>query len=192
MTVLRTGARRAGLGFLLLACVGCGEAREPERPGGQTFAFAARIGWLHGPCLAIRNADLARGTPVDLVILAEPQRVERARIGDRTDSPQLCQALRPGRARVNAKPGISFYVIEATGLEPTGMGIGIVEPPAHPQTVNGLVRVDLDQDGRGEIFTSCATTEGIKFAVWTEKAYEGEPRWSAYYYLDYESTPTCP
>jgi hypothetical protein len=192
MTFLRTGAARAGLLILLLAVVACGGAREPESHAGQMFPFAARIGWLHGSCLAIRNADLARGTPVDVVILAEPQRVEQARVGERTDSPQRCQALILGRAKVNAKPGMFFYALEAGDLGSRDMGIGIVEPPAHPQTVNGLARVDLDQDGRREIFSSCATTEGIKFAVWTEKAYRGEPRWSAYYYLDDETTPTCP
>jgi hypothetical protein len=72
------------------------------------------------------------------------------------------------------------------------MGFGIVAPPANPEIVNGLARIDLDQDGRGEVFSTCAATEGINFEVWTEKAYEGEPRWSGYYYLDYESTPTCP
>ena len=192
MTFLRPGAARAGLLILLLAVVACGGAREPESHAGPLFSFAARIGWLHGSCLAIRNADLARGTPVDVVILAEPQRVEQARVGERTDSPQRCQALIPGRAKVNAKPGMFFYALEAGDLGSRDMGIGIVEPPAHPQTVNGLARVDLDQDGRREIFSSCATTEGIKFAVWTEKAYRGEPRWSAYYYLDDETTPTCP
>jgi hypothetical protein len=93
---------------------------------------------------------------------------------------------------MNAKPGISFYALETESVGSTDMGIGIVEPPASLAVVNGLARVDLNQDGQSEVFSSCATSEGIKFAVWTGKAYQGEPRWSGYYYLDYDLRPTCP
>ena len=93
---------------------------------------------------------------------------------------------------MNAKPGMSFYALETGSVGVSDMGFGIVTPPPNPGVVNGLARVDLDQDGRNEVFSSCATSEGIKFAVWTGKAYQGEPRWSGYYYLDYEMKPTCP
>lgn len=93
---------------------------------------------------------------------------------------------------MNTKRAMSFYALEAGGVSPTDMGIGIVGLPANPTVVNGLARVDLDQDGRTEVFTSCAVREGIKFAVWTDRAYEGEPRWSGYEYLDYDMKPTCP
>jgi hypothetical protein len=190
----RTGMFRAGIPILIVAAVACGSVSELDQRGaaGVTFPFGERIGWLHGPCLAISNPDLARGTPLALVITVEPQRVEQARIQERTDSPARCQALMEGRAAVNAKPGLSFYALESGSITSSDMGFGIVAPPAKPEVVNGLARVDLDQDGHGEVFSSCATTEGIKFAVWTEKAYQGEPRWSGYYYLDYESTPNCP
>jgi hypothetical protein len=97
-----------------------------------------------------------------------------------------------GRAAINSKPGIFFYTLESSGIGSTEMGFGIVAPPAEPEVVNGLARVDLDRDGQDEVFSSCATTEGIKCAVWTDKAYEGEPRWTGYYYLDYDTTPNCP
>jgi len=93
---------------------------------------------------------------------------------------------------MNAKPEISFYALEASSVGATDMGIGIVEPPATLAVVDGRARADLDQDGQSEVFSSCATSEGIKFAVWTAKAYQGEPRWSGYYYLGYDLQPTCP
>ena len=190
----RAGGLRAGIPILIIAALACGRVSELDQrgAGGTTFLFRERIGWLHGSCLACSNPDLARGTPLALVITAEPQWVQQARIQERTDSPVRCQALMEGRAAVNAKPGMSFYALESGSISSSDMGFGIVAPPANPEVVNGLVRVDLDQDGHGEVFSSCATTEGIKFAVWTEKAYQGEPRWSGYYYLDYESTPNCP
>ena len=97
-----------------------------------------------------------------------------------------------GRGAVNAKPGVSFYTLEAAGLALTDMGFGIVTPPTSPLVVKGLARADLDKDGQSEVFSSCATSEGIKFAVWTGQAYQGEPRWEGYYYLDYDTTPSCP
>ena len=93
---------------------------------------------------------------------------------------------------MNAKPGMSFYTLDTGSVGSTDMGLGIVASPANLAVTNGLARVDLDLDGHSEVFSSCATSEGIKFAVWSEKAYHGEPRWSGYYYLDYEMNPTCP
>ena len=93
---------------------------------------------------------------------------------------------------MNANPGISFYALEPGSVGATDMGIGIVEPSTPPAIVNGQARIDLSRDGQSEVFSSCATSEGIKFAVWNAKAYEGEPRWSGYYYLGYDLQPTCP
>ncbi len=185
---------RAAIPVLILAAVSCGRVSESGQPAAAVaaFSFATGIGWFHGPCLAITNANLAHGAPVSLVIMAEPQAVQQARIQERTDSPAACQALMQGRGAVNAKPGMSFYTMEAASLTSTDMGFGIVAPPTEPIVVNGLAQADLDQDGQNEVFSSCATSEGIKFAVWTGQSYRREPRWSGYYYLDYDTTPTCP
>jgi hypothetical protein len=118
--------------------------------------------------------------------------MQQAQIRERTNAPATCQALLEGRSAINAKPGMFFCTLESANIASTDMGIGIVAPPAHPTVVNGLARVDLDQDGHGEVFSTCATAEGIKFAVWAGKAYQGEPRWTGYYYPDYETTPNCP
>jgi hypothetical protein len=192
--LLRSVLRCIAAALLLTFAVACDRLSEqkPQASPPVPFPFAARIGWLHGACLAIANPNLAGGTPVVVVITGEPQKVEQARIGERTDSPQKCQALLEGRAAFNAKPGMIFYTLESGGIERTNMGVGVVAPPTNAEVVGGLVRMDLDRNGHGEVFSSCATTEGIKFAVWTGKAYQGEPRWSGYYYLDYESQPNCP
>jgi len=181
--------------ILLMAAISCRKASETKQPAAAAavaFPFAERIGWFQGPCLAISNQHLARGTSVALVVTGDPQKVQLARNLDQTTDPTTCKALMQGRAKMNAKPGLSFYALEAGSVGSTDMGIGIVEPPASLAVVNGLARVDLDQDGQSEVFSSCATSEGIKFAVWTGKAYQGEPHWSGYYYLGYDLQPTCP
>jgi hypothetical protein len=184
----------AAIGALLAAAAACGGAseRDQRKAVAAPFPFNERIGWLHGPCLAILNADLASGTPVALVIMGEPQRIQQARVKERTTSGATCHVLMDGRAAMNAKAGTFFYALDAGNLESTAMGFGIIAPPASPEVVNGLARVDLDQNGQAEVFSSCATSEGIKFNVWTGKRDEGEPRWSGYYYVDYDITPNCP
>jgi hypothetical protein len=181
----------AAFAVILLSCASC-RRTEPAPAPTAAFPFAERLGWLHGTCLAISNPKLAGGTPVTLVIMGDPQKVESARIDAKPASPETCQALLPARAQSNAKQGMTFYTLEAKDLHPTEMGIGIVESPAEPKIVNGLARVDLALKGQSAVFSSCATTEGIKFGVWPGKAYQGEPLWSAYYYLGYDQHPNCP
>lgn len=180
--------------ILLLAAVSCRKTSETKQSASApavAFSFAERVGWFQGPCLAISNQHLARGTPVALVVMAEPQTVQQVRTLDQTTDPTTCKALLQERAKTNAKPGISFYALEPGSVGATDMGIGIVQSPALA-VADGRVQADLNGDGQSEIFTSCATSEGIKFAVWTTKAYQGEPRWSGYYYLGYDLQPTCP
>jgi hypothetical protein len=181
----------AAIAVILFVSASCQRTEPAPAPAGA-FPFLERIGWLHGACFATSNPKLVGGTPVTLVIMGDPQKVESARIGAPTTSPESCPALLPARAQRNAKQGTSFYMLEAKDLHPTDMGIGIVESPAEPSIVNGLARVDLAHNGQSDVFSSCATTEGINFGVWPGKAYQGEPLWLAYYYLGYDQQPNCP
>lgn len=181
---------------LLLAAMSCQkgtEARQPEQAApSAAFAFTERIGWFQGPCLAISNQHLVPGTSVTLVVMAEPQKVQQARSLEQTTDPKTCKALLPERAAMNAKPGISFYALPPGSVDSTDIGIGIVEAPANATVTNGLAQLDLNRDGQSEVFSSCATSEGIKFAVWSGTPYQGQPRWSGYAYLGYDLKPTCP
>lgn len=183
----------AAITILLLAAFSCKKAVELKASApAAPFPFAERTGWFQGPCLAISNQHLARGTSVALILTGEPQKIQAAKVIEPTTSAATCKALLQDRAATNAQQGVSFYALEGGPPEATETGIGIVEPPANLTVVNGLARADLGQDGQSEVFSSCATSEGIKFAVWTGKAYQGEPRWSGYYYLGYDLQPTCP
>jgi hypothetical protein len=186
---MRTLKLCAAFAVIVLACPSC---RRKEPPPTAAFPFPERIGWLHGACFAVSNPKLAGGAPVTLVIMGDPQKVESARIGVQPASPETCQALLPARAQSNEKKGTTFYTLEAKDLHPTDMGIGIVELQAEPKIVNRLVRVDLTRNGQSTVFSSCATTEGIKFGAWPGEAVQGEPLWSAYYYLGYDQQPNCP
>ena len=193
---------------LTTACVAialaCTRERKAEPPVANTnvapavaststgFNYAERIGWVQGGCLSIQKIGLARGAPVTVVITASPQVVRQARIVDTTTSPAICQALMADRAPSNAAPGVAFYSIAMDSTVATDMGVGIVSSPALPSIVNGAAHVDLEGNGQSIVFSSCATTEGIKFGAWSDKAYQGTARWTAYYYLGYDVTPSCP
>ena len=62
------GARavHAAILSLVVGAIACGRVDEQKQnaAGGAAFPFDNRIGWVHGSCLAISNADLAGGTPV--------------------------------------------------------------------------------------------------------------------------------
>src|SRR6476646_9232983 len=118
--------------FSTLSCRKASKANHPTSAPVASFSFTERIGWFHGPCLAISNQHLSRGASVTLVIMDEPQKVQQTRMVDQTTDPTACKALIQGRAKMNAKPGISFYQLETGSLDPTATGIGIVEPPASP------------------------------------------------------------
>jgi hypothetical protein len=190
--------QRAAAPLLLALALVTACRREPvsapaaPAPTAATFSFAERVGWIQGRCLAIANHTLARGAPVAVVITDEPQRVQRARLGGRTTDASACPALLEGRAAINAKSGISFYRLEAEALGTRDIGIAVIDPPALPTVVNGLARLALDPKAGEHVFSSCTTSEGVKYAVWSGQANRGEPRWSAYNYLGYDVTPTCP
>ena len=121
-----------------------------------------------------------------------PQKVAQAHVLEKTDSAASCPALSEGRKEINSRAGTTFYRLDTQGASSSDTGIGIVASQTTPAVVDGFAKADLDHDGHDEVFSTCASSEGIKFAVWTDKAYQGQPRWSGYYYVDYDLTPNCP
>lgn len=189
-------ATSAAIALLIVIAASCRTKRDAPAPAAAShsvaFAYRERIGWFQGPCLAISNQKVAPGTTVTLIVMEEPQKVLEAQSLGQSADPKICKALLQRRAAMNATPGVIFYALEAGSVESSDIGIGIVSAPASLTVVNGLAQADLNHDGHREVFSSCSTTEGIKFAVWTDKAYEGEPLWSGYEYMGYDLQPTCP
>lgn len=53
-------------------------------------------------------------------------------------------------------------------------------------------RGDLDGDGTLEHFRSCTSSEGIHLTIWAPpKPLVGKRLWHAYYYLGYDTQPSC-
>jgi hypothetical protein len=176
---------------LILVLLSCGRASAPKTSP-LPFVFGERIGWLQGgPCLGIANPNLKPGTLVALVVTGNPQTVAMSTIKGKTTSTEICNALKDERAsQIDSKT--VFYELDGGKDYSQITALGIVDPAIPPPVIDGLAKVDLNNDGHNEFFTSCVTAEGINFSVWPDAPYGGEPEWTNYYYMGYDLEPNCP
>lgn len=158
----------------------------------SVFDFATQVGWTHGNCLAIKNTALDANQSVTLVTLSDPQSLVFAKINGITHSPSDCYALLADRAGINLDQGRVFYKLNLPEADTDFIAIGVLDTADRIRQVDNTIQADLDGDGKGDVFTSCDSSEGINFSIWKEHANQGEPVWTDYYYLGYDITPTCP
>ena len=103
------------LGLLCAVACGCrtppeaGQSRQPAENGGASLD--ARVGWVHGSCLAIANGMLAADAPLVIVRPGGAAPIDDARVVGLTASDTICPALLEGRRATNAQDGWSFYEI---------------------------------------------------------------------------------
>ena len=172
-----------------------GQVQTTARSGdaGQdsaSFNYNRHAGWIHGSCLAIKNPDLNPGALVQVVTLGSPQRTFKTSIAGTATSDTKCLALLPDRITVNQRKGRSFYVLDyEEGAD--FMAIGLVEYKRELLPVTDIVRMDIDHDGKQEMAGFCQTSEGVKFFLLPVDQSDGTPIWSDYYYLGYDTKPTC-
>src|SRR5262249_41027406 len=143
-----------------------GASEETTKPGDEPSVspFDARIGWLDGACLVIKNPSLQPGTPVTFMIF-DPDRTEfvaygtftyraAGRIVGKTRSPKRCHALDAGYGAFNERPDTSFYEVSLEGIHDLVLtqGVGILGPEAGDAGV-----IDLNRDGVADSSTLCHT-----------------------------------
>lgn len=127
------------------------------------------IGWLHGNCLAIKNKTIALPHTFTLVHLDKSRSTENAEITQKATTGEACYPLLTDRLEVNSDSGYSFYLVKSE--LPVNLGIGL-----------------LDKNNTKDIeYSYCNTTEGIRFFISSQNTII----WEGYYYLGYESEPTC-
>jgi hypothetical protein len=171
------------LAFVLV--VGRSEAKA------QKFQFNSNLGVVHVDdsgrvCLAIQNASLKPGDKLSLVNASQPQRVARAFIeASQFQSARCSEAL--------DDPENSFYLLKLADrrIKPETLDAAIAVLGSGVRLHKGVASIDLDRDGQAELFRSCTSMEGLHLTVWTGKPLVGRRRWHFYYYLGYDTVPTC-
>jgi hypothetical protein len=171
---------------------GVGAVRIPPPLG-------ARVGWI-SDCLVIQNHGLQPGTPLTIMTIGDLDRfsVDRVldlrltgKIVEKTSSEKTCNLLADDRRAVMDPDNVSFYTValdDGPFMNPEEelFGIAVVGPPPPGA-------FDFDGNGSADSFTACQYYEGFGFDVWSGEPYAGEPSWSDYYYLGYESEEIdCP
>lgn len=160
--------------FLVSACSKTPDEQEVQ----STLAasdYDSSVGWLHGNCLAIKNLNLTSGTAIIVVQPNQPQIISHATISGRANSSETCKALLDDRRKVNRENGYTFYTVDSK--PEINLGIAVLG------TNN-----TLDDYG----FDYCSTQEGVVFTLNARPEHGGAELWRGYYYLGYESEPTCP
>lgn len=155
----------------------------------RQFNYSTQIGVAvindDGACLDIRNADLAPGVRVQLVLLDKPQSVAEAEV-----TKKLIKSCSTTDINDETESHYALKILQRN-LDSSSPAIAIINPASSFKIRNGYVALDLDADGRMEYFRSCASSEGLHLTVWSGGLLRGKRKWHRYYYLGYDTEPDC-
>ena len=127
------------------------------------------VGWMHGNCLAIMNTNIVLPHPLMLLRVDHKVVVDKAMIIEKATSGEECYPLMDDREKINTEAGYSFYKVKSK--TPVNLALGVLGE-------GGVVNLKP---------AYCNTTEGLKFSLYENDSVV----WEGYYYLGYESEPTC-
>lgn len=147
-----------------LIVISCSSLHQPRNE-----ILDSEVGWMHGNCLVIKNSNISSQEHFTLVHLDDKKTIEKALIIKKAKNGEECYPLLGDRIDINKNSGYSFYIVKSK--KTINLAIGVFKP----ENVSGLD------------FSSCNTTEGIQFSL----SKKGRVIWQGYYYLGYESEPTC-
>jgi hypothetical protein len=179
----RTSHLATAFALLGLVCMaGCPRCAQPP-----VWTFDANVGFVSSArgvsCLSIK-ADVRGQKPTLQVV--DP-------IARRRYSASIVSARETCLQGPTRTDGLHSYTIQFDSEKPPTplYAIGILGAKAEVHDANGTMTVDLDGDGRSEMFRACTSGEGVHLTVWTDAAVTGTRRWHAYQPLGYDVSPTC-
>jgi len=154
--------------------------------------FDKNVGWIHGNCLAIKHANLLSGTMIAVISLDSQQTVLTVPVVGPGSAEAGCPALLEDRIKQNTQNARSFYLLSLPPADPERLAVGILRNNLPMSNEITTFTADLDGDGKNDSVSSCDTSEGMKFSLWSGAVTTGKLLWSDYYYLGYDLKPTCP
>lgn len=138
----------------------------------------------------MKHTELRPGMVVQVITLASPQRALKAAVTGVATPGSGCLALLPDRMKINQKKGRSFYTLDLD-KDTNLLAIGLPDYEVELVKMNDVFHIDVDHDGKLETAVSCQTSEGIRFSLRSVDGSHATPLWSDYYYLGYDTKPTC-
>lgn len=145
-------------------------------------------------CFRTKNGDLTENTPITIItsLNEKPQKILNAKV--KTKVEEGCS--RRASEITDKNLGKNFYyflVLTDTKLDEYQeiFGIGLIEPYASVEIEKNSAKVDLNSDGVDEFFRKCTGYEGVLFTIWSGKVLKGKRLWESFYYLDYDTEPSC-
>lgn len=133
-------------------------------------------------CFAIMNKTLLTGQQIGVISTNKPQTIRPATV--ESNAAKSCSSDN------DISEGVSFYFLKMKPLDQPWIEIGVVGLTKTSKS-KGLVRSDLDGDKAPDHFRSCTSNEGVHFTVWNGVPLRSKRIWHAYYYLGYNTVPTC-
>ena len=136
-------------------------------------------------CLSIKNPALKPGQEMTLIWtpledrLFKPE-IRHGRVVEKLTEP--CDSFNSGE-------GDAAYRLDAGKLEPGRIYFAIVGRHNRFMISRGQVRGVVASNELS--FRSCTSMEGIHFSIWRGEPLTGTRLWHEYYYLGYDTEPTC-
>jgi hypothetical protein len=160
--------------------------QSPPEAGEYSQRIGLAMDSTRKTCLAIHRTDVAKDSPVTLIIPGSPQRFVQGKLTGK--APRACPFSPSGDTSV------SSYDVDVDGSVPDrtplvailGSGVYAVDDKA--------VTVDLKQDGSLETFHACSTGHEIVLTAWSGKApLSGSMTWHASFPVNANSgkAPSC-
>ena len=175
---------KASLYIAAILLVSCGGNKTGQTQSSglipNAVNYAPRIGVAvntgQRTCVAIHNATLTPDSSITIVMPAIPQSFTQAQITGR--SPDPCPVTK------ELDTTVSNYEIRITqGTLPKLIpAIAVVGSPASFSMDNNMVKADLEQNGKAEVFRACSGTDGIHLSVWPGTPLSGAAVWRGFYY----------
>lgn len=133
-------------------------------------------------CFAISNKTLKRGQRIGVIYADKPQNFRLATVESKTS--KSCSSDN------DISDGVSFYFLKMKPLDQPSVEIGVVGLTKTSKS-KGYLRSDINDDKKLEYFRSCTSNEGVHLTVWRGVPLKSKRIWHAYYYLSYDTEPTC-
>ncbi|MEP7077116.1 MAG: hypothetical protein ABI878_15025 [Acidobacteriota bacterium] len=162
--------------FLTLSVSFFGQSRLDSKIGSVNSTSNGRV------CLAIQNSRLKAGQKVSVIFTSRPQSIKSAFVSKKVAA--SCSS------EIDVAEHVSFYLLRMRKVDFPFVEIGYVGTSG-VMSVRGVATADLNADGKKEYFRNCTSGEGVHLTVWTGHPLVGRRVWHSYYYLSYDTEPTC-